>query len=79
MSPTTPFPAQTVREQVFCSIGIRLDPLRQVLELLVAITRSPIVRATIVDVDMPPHRRADEVTHHRCTLVIGGEPAPVDF
>ena len=76
---TTPFPEQTVGEYVLCSIGIGLHSLRQVLQLLVTSTRCLIGRATIVDVDVPTHRRANEVTHHRCTFVIGGELASFDF
>lgn len=68
-----------MREQVFWSIGIRLYPPRLVLQLLVASTRGLIVRATIVDMDVPPHRGADEVTHHRRTFIIGGELATFDF
>ena len=53
---TTPFPEESVRKQVLGSIRIRLYLPCQMLQFLVAGTRCLVVRTTIVDVNVPPHR-----------------------
>ena len=76
---TAPLPEQIVSNHVLCSIGIGLDPPHQVLQLIVASTCCLVIRATIVNVDVPPHCRANKVTHHRCTFVVSREFMPFNL
>jgi len=43
------------------------------------VTRPFPISATVVNMDVSPHRRTNEIAHHGCSLVVGGEFVATQF
>ena len=59
---------------VFGSVRIWGYPFVDVLDLCVIATTT-LFRGAVIDMDVPAHRLANEITHHRPSFVIRGELA----
>ena len=76
---SAPLPEQTMREKVLQLVN-RDQAVASLRGDAAPRDQCALPGTTIVNVDVPSHRRPNEVTHHRCALrVVGREFAPFDF
>ena len=71
---THPTPMETMCDGVFGLVRIWCHPFVDMLDLC-TIARTTLAGTAITDMYVSAHRRANKVTHHRCSLVIRGELA----
>ena len=65
---------ETMCNGVLGFVRIWSYPFVHVLDLR-AIATTTLFGTAIIDMYVSAHRRANKITHHRCSLVIRGEPA----
>jgi len=63
---------------VLGSVRIWRYPFVDVLYLCIIATTA-LFRRAVIDMYMPAHRRANKITHHRPSFVIGGELAALQL